>query len=322
MPESAHTMMCMEVWGGNTATDNGVVMAGLDAWVYSRPHGDAAGGGDVHYVSSCATGRITRLLLADVSGHGLGVAEVAGKLRAMMRRYVNFVEQTQLVRAINRDFSELTEAGNFATAVVVTFWGPTRYVMLCNAGHPRPLWYRAKTKTWIAIEPEALGKSAGAESGGLTNIPLGIAAPATYDQFGLKLRAGDLILLYTDALIEALAPDGKRLREAGLLDMVRTLDATRPDQMIPSLLARLAEFRGGVAADDDETVLLLRPNELRQRRAFGSGFAVLGRYAKAAWESFRPGGPPFPWPQLRLENIGGAFWDRLNERVGRGTDEG
>jgi len=309
-------MTCMEVWGGNTATDNGVVMAGLDAWVYSRPHGDAAGGGDVHYVSSCATGRITRLLLADVSGHGLGVAEVAGKLRAMMRRYVNFVEQTRLVQAINQDFSALAEAGCFATAVVVTFWGPTRYVMLCNAGHPRPLWYRAKTKSWIAIEPEALGKAEGSERGGLMNIPLGIAAPTTYDQFGLRLRVGDLLLLYTDALIEAIAPDGKRLREAGLLEMVRGLDATRPEQLIPALLARLGEFRGGVPADDDETVLLLRPNELRQGRAFGSGLTALGGYLKAAWESFRPGGPPFPWPQWRLDNIGGAVWDRLNQRVG------
>ena len=47
----------MEVWGGNQPADSGVIMPGLDAWVYSRPHGEATAGGDVHYVSSCATGR-------------------------------------------------------------------------------------------------------------------------------------------------------------------------------------------------------------------------------------------------------------------------
>jgi sigma-B regulation protein RsbU (phosphoserine phosphatase) len=57
----------MEVWGGNAAIDNGVIMPGLDAWVYARPYQQQAAGGDIHYVSSCATGRIIRLLVADVS---------------------------------------------------------------------------------------------------------------------------------------------------------------------------------------------------------------------------------------------------------------
>ena len=79
-PDPQH-MQCMEVWGGNQVVDSGVVMAGLDAWVYSKPFGGAEGGGDVYYVSSCATGRITRLLVADVSGHGSSVAQTAAGLR-------------------------------------------------------------------------------------------------------------------------------------------------------------------------------------------------------------------------------------------------
>src|SRR5688500_12623820 len=46
---AGQVMQCMEVWGGNQAVETSVTMAGLDAWVYSRPYGgDAAGGGDVH----------------------------------------------------------------------------------------------------------------------------------------------------------------------------------------------------------------------------------------------------------------------------------
>jgi hypothetical protein len=59
-------MPCMEVWGGSQLTARGVVFGGLDAWVYSKPHGKAQRGGDVYYASSCAAGRISRLLLADV----------------------------------------------------------------------------------------------------------------------------------------------------------------------------------------------------------------------------------------------------------------
>jgi phosphoserine phosphatase RsbU/P len=57
-------MQCMEVWGGSQLTSDGVELAGLDVWVYSKPFGQALSGGDVYYVSSCASGRISRLLLA------------------------------------------------------------------------------------------------------------------------------------------------------------------------------------------------------------------------------------------------------------------
>src|ERR1051325_9608852 len=113
-------MQCMEVWGGNQLADSGVVMAGLDAWVYSKPFGGADGGGDVYYVSSCASGRITRLLVADVSGHGAAVAEQAVSLRTLMRRHVNYLDQTVFVRSMNQQFAASSQAGCFATALVTT----------------------------------------------------------------------------------------------------------------------------------------------------------------------------------------------------------
>ena len=101
-------MRCMEVWGGSESTTQVVRLGGLDAWVYSKPYGNAGFGGDVYYASSCATGRINRLLLADVSGHGDSVAESAAGLRSLMRRYVNFLDQTKFVRALNRQFAAMS----------------------------------------------------------------------------------------------------------------------------------------------------------------------------------------------------------------------
>src|SRR5580692_4330452 len=141
-------MTCMEVWGGSQMTTRGVEMGGLDAWVYSKPFGDAERGGDVYYASSCATGRITRLLLADVAGHGNSVASTAANLRTLMRRFVNRLDQTEFVRLLNQQFAALSEAGTFATAVVATFFEPSRRLTVCNAGHPRPLLYRAAQRQW------------------------------------------------------------------------------------------------------------------------------------------------------------------------------
>ena len=148
MDNQPRVMQCSEVWGGNDEVDRGVAMPGMDAWVLSRPSAGEALGGDIHYVSSCATGRITRILLADVAGHGQAVAALAHRLRAIMRRFVNHVDQTRVAALINREFAALGEAGEFATAVVATFWGPTGEIDITNAGHPPPLFYSGRTAQW------------------------------------------------------------------------------------------------------------------------------------------------------------------------------
>src|SRR5207302_11444992 len=123
-----------------------------DAWVYSNPFGGSEGGGDVYYVSACATGRIHRLLIADVAGHGQKVGTVALELRGMMRRYVNHIDQMQFVRSMNRQFSQLAQNGCFATAIVSTFFGPTGRLTICNAGHPYPMMYRSATREWTCLQ--------------------------------------------------------------------------------------------------------------------------------------------------------------------------
>ncbi|MCA9299057.1 MAG: serine/threonine-protein phosphatase, partial [Phycisphaerales bacterium] len=172
--EPTRTLTCMEVWGGNQAADAGVSMPGLDVWVYARPHAGDEEGGDIHYVSSCATGRITRLLLADVSGHGQSAASFAVVLRDLMRRFVNYPDQKKVVRSLNRAFADQVEDGRFATAVVVSYLGPSRDCTVVNAGHPRPLLFRADEATWATLEPAEAGDD-------VANIPLGITE-SRYDQ--------------------------------------------------------------------------------------------------------------------------------------------
>src|SRR5271157_5128159 len=84
-----HAMHCMEIWGGNQAVESAVSTPGLDVWVYSRPYQGEARGGDVHYVSLCGGGIVTRIIIADVSGHGESVAGFSGTLRTLMRRNIN-----------------------------------------------------------------------------------------------------------------------------------------------------------------------------------------------------------------------------------------
>ena len=77
-PQNLH---CMEIWGGIEPVESAVKTPGLDLWVYSRPFEGDEQGGDVHFVTLCGGGVITRIVVADVSGHGSTVAEFSSTLR-------------------------------------------------------------------------------------------------------------------------------------------------------------------------------------------------------------------------------------------------
>ena len=309
-----HAMQCMEVWGGNQVADSGVVMAGLDAWVYSRPYGGSDGGGDVYYVSSCATGRITRLLVADVSGHGAAVGPVAAALRALMRKHINQIDQSRFVRSMNQQFGELSRSGCFATAVVTTFFSPTNQLSLCNAGHPPPLLYRAATGRWGYLEQ----KRAAEGSEAIGNVPLGVLDEVDYDQFDVQLKVGDLVLCYTDSLIEARDRHGQMLGQAGLLRIVQSIDMSDPTQLTARLLAAIeACCDSEKLSRDDVTALLFRPNGLAPNTPIRERLLAPLRVVRSVVGSLRPGGEPAAWPELSVASIGGALIGPLNRFGGR-----
>jgi serine phosphatase RsbU (regulator of sigma subunit) len=301
----------MEVWGGSDSADAAVTLSGLDAWVYARPFAQADAGGDVYYVSACATGRINRLLVADVSGHGDGVRGVARQLRDLMRRYVNYLDQSAFVVAMNRRFVECSAAGCFATAVVSTFFAPTRTLTVCNAGHPPPLVYRAATGAWSFLD-----RAAESAADRCVNLPLGIMEYEYCEQFAVQLDVGDLVLVYTDSLTEARRDDAARemLGMAGLLAAVTaSADPTKPETLIPTLLRAIdGQTNGGLRADD-VTALLLRPNGTGTESTFLRGLAAPFRILAQPLT----GHGPLALPQLSLASIGGAFFPAFSRRWGR-----
>jgi len=309
MSDRQQQMQCMEVWGGSQLTAQGVEFGGLDAWVYSKPFGKAHAGGDVYYASSCATGRISRLLLADVAGHGNAVAATAGDLRTLMRRFVNRLDQTEFVRLLNQQFSVLPRTGAFATAIVTTFFEPSRRLTVCNAGHPRPLLYRAAERQW-----NFLGTNTAVPRAAPSNIPLGLFEAAEYEQFDVELESGDCLVSYTDALIEARVGDGEMLREDGVLGIVRALGDVPPDQLTEKLLAEIeARYPGGLA-EDDVTVLVIRANGRKLNYSFGEKLHALARFMGTLIRSVNPRAERAPLPDANLANIGGAVIPALARR--------
>jgi serine phosphatase RsbU (regulator of sigma subunit) len=305
-------MACMEVWGGNEVIDTSIRMPGLDAWIYAKPYKRAEFGGDVHYLSTCATGRITRLLLADVSGHGEEVNGVARVLRDLMRQFVNYLEQTKFVRMMNEKFTSLSESHVFATAVVATFFSPTMEFTLCNAGHPPPILYKARTYAWSLIE-----NPVPSEGEDPVNIPLGILDIAEYGQVNLKLEPGDMVLMYTDSLMEASDANGSLLGPKGVLNLVRSLTvipgSLDPASLISKLLLSISSLAPGNLHEDDVTAMLVQANGAARTVSLANKlltpFRVMGGIVGSLVK-----GKAMPLPEMSVRNVGGAFIGRLSRR--------
>lgn len=255
-PESvAHSLGCLEVWGGNEAFEGEVTVPGLDVWVWCRPYKGDVHGGDLHYISMCRCHSISRFTIADVCGHGEVVNSLAHRLRSLMRKHINTPDQTRLVRSLNREFQRLKEQNRFATALLATYYPPTDQLIICNAGHPHPLWYDSASQTWCVLESDTPQRLKVA-----TNLPLGVIEQTDYTQFSVRLGVGDIVLMYTDSLIESLSPTGRMLGLHGLMDMAREVGVDAPQAIGGRLIEKLTAFRGGKACEDDQTLLVLRHN--------------------------------------------------------------
>ena len=265
---------------------------------------------DVYFISSCATGRITRLLIADISGHGASVAETGERLRALMRRHVNHVEQRQFLTEMNREFGEVRHSGGFATAVAASFFSPDGRIAVTNAGHPPPLIYSGQTGHWAILDT-----TEDVNATGLSDFPLGMLDEMEYGEIGIDARLGDLLIFYTDSLIESRNAAGDLLGPKGLLSIVSTIDSTKPADLIPALLGQIAKLYPENLTDDDVTVLVVRPT--------GTGTKVpLVNRLKAPW-LFLGGcgrailtGNRLPLPEFTWANFGGSILD-LWSRTGR-----
>jgi hypothetical protein len=204
--------------------------------------------------------------------------------------------------------TDITQA--FATAIVTTFFAPTRGLTICNAGHPRPLLYRARHRTW-----ECLGDQGIAGQTQPCNIPLGIFEISDYKQFEIELECGDYVVIYTDALIESCDENREMLGEAGLLRTVRLLGHLEPRNVIQTLLAAIVERCPENLCDDDVTVVMIHANARALHYSLGEQLRAVCRFFRLLIAgAIYPRAERAPFPDANLANIGGAIIPALGRR--------
>ncbi len=270
--QRVHDLQCMEIWNGNRYVEQDVTSAGLQAWVFSQPYQGNRQGGDIHYFSLCVGGIVTRIVLADVAGHGDQVAKTSKELLNLLRKFMNTKKQDRLVAELNRHFTDMEAKEGFATAVVATYLSHKSTLLLTNAGHPRPLFCRESYGRWEFLDLPTTDKGLG------DNFPFGLDQSTRYEHFVLKIEPGDWLLLYTDAYTESCNKEEHLLGENGLLKLVQQIPRSLSVTEFGKELNRLVSgYSCQWLSEDDTTLIAIRFT--KERRTPGL-FEKLAGYLK------------------------------------------
>ena len=253
--EGVARLACFELWGGNSKAAHPIELPGLQGWISCTPFGHATSGGDVHYVSVCSKGQVSRVALADVAGHGEFASSVAERLRWVLQQHTDNWDQSALMRELNDAFKRDVNGLQFATAVVLGFYFGTGELLFTNAGHLPLLWYHAKTGVWDWLEDQTPYAKK------MADLPLGLISGTTYAQTAVEFSRGDMLLLYTDGVTESRNENREELGHEGLLALARGLTISPREEPVGfgrALVARLKRFQGSGAQRDDQTLVLIQ----------------------------------------------------------------
>ena len=176
-------------------------------------------------------------------------ANVALRLRDIMKRNVNSINQAGSVKQMSRELQRASLQGGFASTLMCTYFAPTRSFKLCNAGHPSPLCFRHGTGEWTLLK-----SSSDRQPAAETN--LGVLSSGEYQQVETELEIGDRVLCYSNSLTECRGSDGRTVGMTGLLRRVQRLGGTDPSRLAGDLLDLLRSEDEENLAASDATVLL------------------------------------------------------------------
>lgn len=190
------------------------------------------------------------LFIADVSGHGTPAAVLMAITHAIAHAQPGaHTPPGKLLAYLNDRLAQAyTREGTFVTAFYGVLDPRTRTLVHSSAGHNPPRLMRGDRVLSLA------------ESG---SLPLGIMPGLDYEQSTVELQAGDLLLLYTDGITEAMAPSNGGLRQelfgSDRLDqLLLSCGGCSASQCIVGVRQAVAEFCQQAPPSDDQTLIAMR----------------------------------------------------------------
>lgn len=182
--------------------------------------------------------------LADVCGKGMPAALLTATLEAIWAALIQSgMAPEEICAHANSFLYQRTPPDRFATAFFASIdrqSGTMRYV---NAGHNPPLMLRA---------------GGALEELPATGFPFGMVPEAEYEHAEIDLAAGDMLIAFTDGIVEAMNPEGEQYQLDRLADACLRLRDKPLAEMASEMDRELVSFVDGVPFVDDRTLVLVR----------------------------------------------------------------
>ncbi len=219
------------------------VIAGVETSGSCRPAQSV--GGDSYDYLTLGNGRYA-LAIGDVSGKGVPAALLMSNLQAALRGLTasGTYPIPQLLAKLNELIYDSTPASRFITFLYCEYETETRRWRCATAGH----------------NPAALLRKGAAEVEWLRTkgIGLGLRRVSAYEELERTLAVGDVVLLYTDGLTEAVNPESEEFGEERLGQALLRHRGCSADEMRKRIVAEVDAFAGTAPQHDDMTLIVMR----------------------------------------------------------------
>ena len=197
------------------------------------------------------------IMVADVTGHGIPAALIATMVKTASASQSHAVaEPSRVLAGMNDALYDQTDL-HFVTVTYAYIDLEAHELRVASAGHPPPLIYSPTRKAGNEID--------------INGIALGVLPVQSYDTATVPLAPGDRIVIYSDGVTEAAAPDGEEFSAERLLKMLVERSDTTSDEFADYTLRQLIGWtkKPRLALDDDLTLLIIDVPENGQRATRG-----------------------------------------------------
>lgn len=185
-------------------------------------------------------------VIADAAGKGFPGSLYMSNSRSIFRVIsTNETSPSVMLQKTNDYISgDATQEGMFITYLFGVYDGKTRKLTYSNAGHFPPMLYSSRNKTFKALN-----------AGGM---PIGIMAGNEYPEETVEFVPGDILVLYTDGIIEAMNLQNEMFGPEELEQTIRDHASEPSASIIDHIGARISRFVGEAPQHDDMTVVVVK----------------------------------------------------------------
>lgn len=221
---------------------------GFDVAIFNQPAKYV--GGDYHDIITLSSGNVG-IAIGDVSGKGMPAALLMANVQASIRRCSeDRYPPKEIIQRVNSalcPICQLIEEHRFVTLFYANLNPQNGEMVFSNAGHNYPILFKQD------------GSLYNLSNGG--GIPCGILDGFHYDEAKIKLEPNDIIVFYTDGIIESMNTEELIFSEERLIDIVlRNLNLS-PDEIINYVCKELNEFMGDSIQYDDMTLMIFKMHD-------------------------------------------------------------